>query len=156
MHFRICANEIKTSTLATLAPWTSWLSAPRVARRFLRCTDVSVPPLWTSPTSGFLRPFPRREPCLRVPLRRPRHAPGHGGRKAVRRACTCQVFFAAYKRERGCVGARSPHPSRRARHPSLPARNHRPPAGRVRRAAGDGLPAQQPAGRGHLPPGLGP
>jgi hypothetical protein len=118
MHFRICANEIKTSTLATLAPWTSWLCAPRVARRFLQRTDVSVPPLWTSLTPGFLRPFPRRGPRLRAPLHRPRHAPGHGGRKTVRRACACQVYCAAYKREGGCVGARSPRPSRRARRPS--------------------------------------
>jgi hypothetical protein len=151
MHFRIYANEIKTSTLATLAPWTSWLSAPRVARRFLRRTDVSVPPLWTSPTPGFLRPFPRCEPHLRAPLRRPCHVPSHGGRKAVRRACARQVFFAAYKRERGCVGACSPRPSRRARRPSIASAQ--PPAAREQGAARrHGWLAGAAAGRPRPPP----
>jgi hypothetical protein len=99
-----------------LAPWTSWPGAPRVARRFLRRTDVSAPPLWTSPTPGFLRPFPRRVLRLRASLRRPRHAPGHGGRKPCD-ACAPAKCIARRIRGRGCVGARSPRPSRRARRP---------------------------------------
>jgi hypothetical protein len=75
MHFRICANEIKISTLRAPAPWTSGLSAPRVARRFRRRTDAPRAPLWTSPTPRLLRPFPRRGPRLRAPLCRASHAP---------------------------------------------------------------------------------
>jgi hypothetical protein len=47
MQFRICASEMKTSTLGAPTPWTSWLSAPRVARRLLRRTDAPMAPLWT-------------------------------------------------------------------------------------------------------------
>jgi hypothetical protein len=59
MHFRICANEMKTSTLSAPAPWTSGLSAPRVARRFLRRTDAPMAPLWTSLAHGSLRLTPQ-------------------------------------------------------------------------------------------------
>jgi hypothetical protein len=69
------------------------------------------------PALWFLRPFPRRESRLRAPMRRSRHAPGRGSRKPCDARASAQCIVRCIKRERGCVGARSPRPSLRARRP---------------------------------------
>jgi hypothetical protein len=55
---------------------------PRGCRALVRRTDGLGVSAVDPPTPRPLRPFPNREPRLREPLRRPRHAPGRDGREA--------------------------------------------------------------------------